>query len=151
MLTWAVRRGFGAMNRSDVDLVVMAYEVDAEIRMSGMSGVGIKDRYIGHEGIRELYADLDEADGDWAYRVREVVDLVDQVAVRADFLGHGRSSGAATTLSDVGTLLKDLCPGHGCSSGVVRRVRWLAQDDQSRRALTGMKRRVGFEPSGTLE
>jgi SnoaL-like domain len=104
MLSWTVKRGFGAMNRSDVDLVVMSYEPDADIRMSGMGGVGIRERYVGHQGIRELYADLDEAFGDWAFRVREVIDLADRLAVRADFLGHGRGSGAETTLIDVGTL-----------------------------------------------
>ena len=30
MLSWTVKRGFGAMNRSDVDLVVMSYEPDAD-------------------------------------------------------------------------------------------------------------------------
>jgi ketosteroid isomerase-like protein len=106
LLSWSVKRGFAAMNRSDLDLVVMFYEPEVEVRMSGMGGVGIRDRYLGHEGIRELYADLDEAWGDWSYAIREVMDSPDQVAVRADFLGHGRSSGAETTLSDVGTLVK---------------------------------------------
>jgi ketosteroid isomerase-like protein len=104
MLSWTVKRGFRAMNRSDVDLVVMSYEPDADIRMSGMGGVGIRERYMGHQGIRELYADLDEAFSDWAFRVQEVIDLPDRMAVRADFLGHGGSSGAEITLVDVGTL-----------------------------------------------
>ena len=105
MVTWAVGRGFEAMRRSDVDLVVMFYEPDAEVRMNGAGGVGISERYNGHEGIRELYADLDDAWGDWAYEVRAIIDGPDQVAVRADFLGRGRSSGAEVTLKDVGTLV----------------------------------------------
>jgi ketosteroid isomerase-like protein len=105
LVNWSVKRGFAAMNRSDVGVVVLFYEPDAEVWMRGMAGVGIRDSYLGHEGIRELYADLDAAFSDWSYAIRAVVDLDDRVAVRADFLGRGRGSGAATTLKDVGTIV----------------------------------------------
>lgn len=50
LISWSVKRGFAAMNRSDVDLVIVFYEPDAEVWMRGMDAVGTKDRYIGHEG-----------------------------------------------------------------------------------------------------
>jgi len=129
MVKWAVQRGFAAMNRSDVDLVVTFYEPDAVVWMHGMGGVGIRERYGGHEGIRELYADSDDAWGDWAYQVREVVDLADHVAVRADFLGHGRSSGAGTTLNDVGTLATF------SDRGKIARQEWFVESGGWRQAL----------------
>jgi ketosteroid isomerase-like protein len=106
LIAWSVKRGVSAMNRSDVDLVVLLYEPDAEVWMRGMAGVGVRHRYLGHEGIRELYSELDSVFSDWSYTVRAVVDLADRVAVRADFLGRGRGSGVETALSDVGTLAK---------------------------------------------
>jgi ketosteroid isomerase-like protein len=129
LVNWSVKRGFAAMNRSDVDLVVLFYEPDAEVRMSGMAGVGISDRYVGHEGIRELYADLDAAFSDWSYAIRAVADLVDRLAVRADFLGYGRSSGAETTLNDVGMLL-ELSAG-----GKVARQDWFVESGGWHQAL----------------
>jgi hypothetical protein len=60
-----VRRGFRAMARSDVDMVVQFYEPDAEVWMRSMTGVGISECYRGHAGIRALYADLDEAFERW--------------------------------------------------------------------------------------
>ena len=54
LVNWSVKRGFAAMNRSYVDVVVLFYEPDAEVRMRGMGGVGIRNGYLGHEGVREL-------------------------------------------------------------------------------------------------
>ena len=101
-----VKRGFAAMARSDVDVVLLSYERDAEVWMNGMSGVGISDCYRGHEGIRTLYADLDEAFDDWKWNIRAVADGGDRIAVRADFVGHGKSSGVETALNGGGTALK---------------------------------------------
>ena len=52
LLNLQIERGFAAMARSDVDVVVLSYEPDAEVWMKSMSGVGISDCYRGHEGIR---------------------------------------------------------------------------------------------------
>src|SRR2546423_5550508 len=69
-----IKRGFGAMARSDVEVVLLAYEPDAEVWMTGMAGVGISDCYRGYAGIRTPYADLDDALGDWAWTARAIVD-----------------------------------------------------------------------------
>jgi hypothetical protein len=101
-----IKRGFGAMARSDVEVVLLAYEPDAEVWMSGMAGVGISDCYRGYAGIRTLYADLDEAFGDWAWTACAVVDGGDRLAIRTDFVGYGRGSGARTVINDGGTAFK---------------------------------------------
>ena len=61
MLGLQVKRGFAAMARSDVDLVVLAYEPDAEVWMRSMAGVGVSDCYRGHAGVRTLYDEIDDA------------------------------------------------------------------------------------------
>ena len=101
-----VKRGFAAMARSDLDVVLLGYERDAEVWMRGMSGVGIGGCYGGHEGVRALYADVDDAFDDWAWLIRALVDGGDRLAVRADFVGYGRGSGVRTTIKDAGTAFR---------------------------------------------
>ena len=93
------------MNRSDVDLLVHFYEPDAVVTVRAMAGVGVGERYVGHDGIRELFADIDGAYGDWGYTIRSVVDSGDRMAVRTDVAGRGRSSGVETALTDAATLV----------------------------------------------
>jgi ketosteroid isomerase-like protein len=94
------------MARSDVEVVCRYYEPDAQVRMKGMVGVGIQDCYHGHEGVRAIYADIDEAFRDWSWTIRSVADGGDRIAVRADFIGYGRTSGAMTALNDGGTAVR---------------------------------------------
>ena len=101
-----VKRAFSAMARSDVEVLLLGYEPDAEVWMKTMSGVGISDCYRGHDGIRTLYSDLDDAFADWAWSVRAVADGGDCIAVRGAFVGYGRSSGVQTAVNDGGTAIK---------------------------------------------
>ena len=106
LMALSIRRGFAAMARSDLDLVLQGYEPDVEVWMRGMSGVGIGGCYRGHEGVRVLYADVDGAFEAWSWTIRAVVDGGDRLAIRADFLGVGRGSGVSTTLVDSGTAMR---------------------------------------------
>ena len=124
-----VERGFAAMARSDVEVVLLGYDPQAEVWMRSMSGVGISDCYRGHEGIRTLYADLDEAFADWGWTIRGVADGGDSLAVRADFVGYGRSSGAATTVNNGGTAVKL------SARGAVVWQEWFAEQDGWNNAL----------------
>jgi hypothetical protein len=124
-----VKRGFAAMARSDVEVVLLSYEPDAEVWMNGMSGVGISDSYLGYEGIRTLYADLDEAFDDWQWIIRGMVDAEDCIAVRGDFVGYGRSSGVKTVLSDGGTAVK-FSP-----QGLIFWQEWFVEQDGWKKAL----------------
>jgi ketosteroid isomerase-like protein len=101
-----VKRAFAAMARSDVEVVLLGYEPQAEVWMRSMAGVGINDCSRGYEGIRTLYADLDEAFDDWGWTARAVVDGGDRLAVRTDFVGRGRGSGVETAVNDGGTAVK---------------------------------------------
>src|SRR4051812_10353010 len=124
-----VKRAFAAMARSDIEVVLLSYAPDAEVWMKTMAGVGISECYRGYDGIRTLYTDLDDAFDDWAWTARAVVDGGDRLAVRADFTGHGRGSGAKTTVSDGGTAVK-LSDG-----GSVLWQEWFAEQDGWTRAL----------------
>jgi hypothetical protein len=124
-----VKRVFAAMARSDVEVVVLSYAPEAEVWMTSMAGVGINDCYHGHNGIRALYADLDEAFNDWSWTIREVVDGGDRVAVRGDFLGYGRGSGAETAVPSGGTAAKV------SDRGLVIWQEWFVQQNGWQRAL----------------
>ena len=124
----SVKRAFAAMARSDVDVVLLSYEPDVEVWMRSMSAVGINECYHGYEGIRALYADLDEAFDDWAWTIRAVVDGGDRLAVQTDFVGYGRGSGAKTTLNG-GTAAKL------SDRGAVVWQEWFVQQDGWERAL----------------
>jgi ketosteroid isomerase-like protein len=104
LLSLSVRRAFDAMARSDLELVLQRYDSNVEVWMRGMSGVGGPDGcYRGHEGVRTIYAEVDEVFEEWRWTIRSVVDGGDRLAIRADFFGVGRGSGVETTLKDAGT------------------------------------------------
>ncbi len=102
LLGLSIERGFAAMARSDVELVVQRYEPDAEVWMTGMAAVGVNECYHGHQGIRDLYADIDEVFDDWRWTIRGVVDGGDRLAIRSNFVGRGRGSGVQTIVTDGG-------------------------------------------------
>ncbi len=104
LVSLSVKRAFDAMARSDLELVLLRYDPNVEVWMRGMSGVGGPDgRYRGHEGVRTIYAEIDEVFSEWRWRISSVVDGGDRLAIRADFFGVGRGSGVETTLNDAGT------------------------------------------------
>jgi len=101
-----VQRAFAAMARSDVEVVVLNYEPDTEVWMRDMSGVGLSDCYRGHDGIRNLYADLDDAFGNWWWTISAVAYGREHIVVGGDFVGYGRSSGVKTELTAGGTAVR---------------------------------------------
>ena len=106
LVSLSVKRAFDAMARSDLELVLQRYDPNVEVWMRGMSGVGIDGCYRGHDGVRALYAALDEVFSEWRWTIRAVVDGDARLAVRADFFGVGRGGGVETTLNDAGTAFR---------------------------------------------
>ncbi len=135
MVNLQVKRAFAAMARSDVELLLLSYEPDVEVWMRSMSGVGISDCYRGHEGIRALYADLDDAFSDWRWTIRAVVDGGDRIAIRADFVGVGRSSGVRISVNDGGTAVKLSARGRAVWQ------EWFAEQDGWKQALEAVELR----------
>jgi hypothetical protein len=123
------------MARSDVEATLLIYEPDAEVWHTGMEGVGIGGCYRGHGAIRALFADMDEAWGDWGVTVRALVDLGDRFAVRCDFVGRGRGSGLEISVPNAGTALRL------SKRGKVAWQTWFAEADGWQRTLEA----VGLE------
>jgi hypothetical protein len=76
-----------------------------------------------------LYADLDEVFREWRWSIRAIADGGDRIAVRADFVGYGRSSGVEAAVNDGGTavMLSD--------RGRVAWQEWFAEQDGWTKAL----------------
>jgi hypothetical protein len=106
LINFQVKRAFAAMARSDVEVVALFYEPDAEVEMVGMAALGLNEHYRGHDGIRAIYADVDEVFSDWHWAISAIADGGDRLAVRTDFVGYGRGSGAKTELTGGGTAAK---------------------------------------------
>jgi ketosteroid isomerase-like protein len=146
LLGLQLERAFAAMARSDVDVVLLSYEPDTEVWMREMSGVGVSDCYRGHDGVRKLYADIDEAFDDWSWSIRAVVDGGDRLAVRGDFVGYGRSSGVETAVNDGATAVRF------SARGLIVWQEWFVEQDAWQRALAAVglseqdARRVAANP-----
>ena len=93
----AIRRASDAYNRGDIDAVLE--ELDPEVEWHPLLQVllgGEATVYRGHEGVRELYRDLDEAFTELQAEQSKFRDLGEQVVAMGHFRGRGRESGAST-------------------------------------------------------
>jgi ketosteroid isomerase-like protein len=93
----AIRRATDAYNRGDIDAVLE--ELDPKIEWHPLLQVllgGEATVYRGHEGVRELYRDFDEAFTELQAEQSEFRDLGEQVVATGHFRGRGRESGAST-------------------------------------------------------
>jgi ketosteroid isomerase-like protein len=129
-----LKRGFRAMARSDMDVNVLIYEPDTVIWMHGMDGVGVGDCFRGREGLRTLYGEIDDAFGQWSWTIDRVVDGGDRIAVRGDFVGYGRGSGAKTELRAGGTVMEL------SSRGKIARQEWFVEQNGWQRVLETMSK-----------
>jgi ketosteroid isomerase-like protein len=125
-------RGFAAMARSDVEVVLLFYDPNAEVWMRSMTGVGLSDCYRGHPGIRALYADLDDAFIEWKWTIGSVVDRGDRLAIQTDFAGRGRGSGARTEVANGGTVVR-LSP-----RGLVTWQEWFVEREGWEKAIEAL-------------
>jgi hypothetical protein len=105
-MPYAVKRGFSAMARSDMDVNVLLYEPGTEVWMHGMNSVGVGGCFRGREGVRALIREIDAAFDPWGWTIDRLVDSGDRLAVRGDFVGYGRGSGVKTELTSGGTVME---------------------------------------------
>jgi ketosteroid isomerase-like protein len=87
----AIKRGIEAYNAGDLDGLIAT--ADPEVRFTPMRKLLEGGEYIGHEGLRQFVADMDE---EWAERgldVEELRDLGDRVLVLGDWHAIGRDTG----------------------------------------------------------
>jgi SnoaL-like protein len=93
LVNFQVKRAFAAMARNDLEVMLLSYEPDAEVWMRGMSGVGVSDCYRGHEGIRTMFGEMDEAFAYWWWTPRAIADGGDRIAIRGDFVATDELAG----------------------------------------------------------
>ncbi len=121
-----VRRLYDAIARQDVAAVLSFYdpEVEADFSRSPQGALtGGALNYHGHEGVRRMSRDWNEA---WANVEYEIVDLVDageHVISVLTYRGRGRSSGAEVEQTDY--------PVWTIRKGKIVRVVWLQTREEA--------------------
>jgi hypothetical protein len=99
LLRRVLRGGFDALGRMDVEVALLGYEPDCENVLFGAAGLGLAERYVGHQGWRELIGDVYENFGKPDFTMKRVVDGGDRWVVEVDFVGQGKGSGAQVVLN----------------------------------------------------
>jgi ketosteroid isomerase-like protein len=101
-----MRRGLDAYNRRDVEAMLELVDPDVEwyAALDVLLG-GDETVYRGYDGIRALFATIDETFSELEAEVTEVRDLDDRLVAIGRLRTRGRRSGAETT-SDVGWLIE---------------------------------------------
>ena len=101
LLLRAVQGGFEAANRGDLEVVVLSYHPDVELKQPPEFGehgeLGFKPSYRGHEGYREFQAYWLSAWGESHLEPKLLIDLGDRLLVLIQMTVRGESSGASVT------------------------------------------------------
>ena len=90
----AYKRAVEASNRRDLEAMLEEFDPEAEWYPQ-VVGLG-SEVYRGAEGIRELFADMDETIPDAFFDVSEIRDLGDRLLSFGRLRAHGSESGAPT-------------------------------------------------------
>lgn len=98
VLKRAFARGFEGTRRDDYEFALLSYEPNVEHRMAGevARGLGLAERYHGHQGFLDLWRDYKKDMDDLHIETEQIIDLGDRLVIRATLVGRGRSSGVAT-------------------------------------------------------
>jgi len=97
-------RAIDAYNRRDVEGLLETLAAEIEWYSALMVPMGGKTTvFRGHEGIRQLFRDLDEVLVEWHAEYTEIRDLGDQLVAIGRVRVRGRRSGAETE-SPIGTV-----------------------------------------------
>ena len=92
---WAVR-GWDAVARGDMEIVLLALYSDYEVNVFGapLRTLGFAEHYHGHAGMREFMESWLAEWGSIDYKVEHVFDFGDRIAMRFTGTSRGAASGA---------------------------------------------------------
>jgi ketosteroid isomerase-like protein len=121
----AFRRGLEAFNERDVDALIALTSPEVEW-YPAFAALAMRDVYRGHEGIRELFRETDEAFSHIHSEATEVRDLGDRVVALGHFSAVGSVSGIETE-SPSGWIAE-------IEDGKVRRLRTFISHEDTLRA-----------------
>jgi ketosteroid isomerase-like protein len=121
-----VRRLYDAIEREDPDTILDLYDsgVTADFSRSPqgeLTGGGLF--YHGHEGIKRMGREWNEAWADVEYTLDDVVDAGDHVITVLTYVGHGRTSGVEVRRTDY--------PVWTIQEGKIVRVVWLPTKEEA--------------------
>jgi ketosteroid isomerase-like protein len=85
-----VRRSFDALNSGELEPVLADVDPDVEFRTVDWVDAEV---YVGHDGIRNLYASLREMFDEYRIEPEELIELGDHVVAPVHQTGRGRGSG----------------------------------------------------------
>jgi ketosteroid isomerase-like protein len=89
-----LRRGLEAFNRSDVEGALEVLDAEVEWYPAIQSMLGEMTVYRGHQGIRDMFRNLDEVYLEFRIEDAEFRDLGDRVVATCRIRARGRQSGA---------------------------------------------------------
>jgi ketosteroid isomerase-like protein len=93
----AFKRGLEAGNRGDVDTLLEELDPEVEWHSALHALLGGKERvFRGHEGVREMIGDLNEAFDEFQVEVSEIRDLGDRLVAIGRTRARGKASGVET-------------------------------------------------------
>ena|SRR5215831_8770882 len=96
----AFRRGIDASNRRDIDALVKELDPEIEWRSAMHTLIGGEETvFRGHDGVRRLWRDVEEAFSELHFEADEMHDLGDRVLVIGRTRVRGKTSGAVTVTS----------------------------------------------------
>jgi uncharacterized protein len=93
----AFRRGLEAGNRGDLETLLE--ELDPEVEWHSALHALLRGEQTvlrGHDGVREMFRDLNEAFGEMHLEISEIRDLGDRLVAIGRTRARGKGSGAAT-------------------------------------------------------
>jgi ketosteroid isomerase-like protein len=92
----AVRRGYEAMNRRDVDGIVALLDPGIVFRMA-MDPMGVHPVFRGKDGVRELFETLWRGFEDFRAELSEVTDMGEVVVASGRIVARRRGQGEPTS------------------------------------------------------
>jgi ketosteroid isomerase-like protein len=93
----AFNRAVEAYNRGDIEALVQEHDPQVEWHPVLLQLLGGETTvYRGHESLRDMVRDVDEAFAEFNFEVREVRDLGDRLLSECHARGRGKASGAET-------------------------------------------------------
>jgi ketosteroid isomerase-like protein len=94
-----LQAAFDSIARQQIEGVLDGYEPDVEFSLVGFQGIGLAERYSGHEGWLEWAADIFEIWADPVWTVKRVLDGGDRFVAEIDLEARGKASGAEVTMT----------------------------------------------------
>jgi ketosteroid isomerase-like protein len=93
----ALERALDAYNRGDIDALVQELDPEVEWHPAILARfAGDATVYRGHDGVRKLFQEIQEAFADRHFEITEIRDLGERGVAIGHWRMRGRESGAAT-------------------------------------------------------